>query len=212
MQLFDDLEDFGSFDDAVSGDVRDPYTELARMRREEPVQRLDMSGMPHEESKPVFMVYRHDEIAQVLRDNETFSSAIIIDVVRRCAGQARHARDGRARAPPLSRAGLRGVLAEGAGAPGGRAGRAGGQRADRPLRRTRARRPACREFTFPYPTQIIAGLLGLPREDYPQFQRWSISLLSITVNRERGVAASDGAAGVLRPDPRGAPATSRATT
>ena len=25
----------------------------------------------------------------------------------------------------------------------------------------------------------------LPREDYPQFQRWSISLLSITVNRER---------------------------
>ena len=34
-QLFDDLEDFGSFDDAISGDVRDPYTELARLRREE---------------------------------------------------------------------------------------------------------------------------------------------------------------------------------
>ena len=31
MQLFDDLEDFGAFDDAVSGDVRDPYTELARI-------------------------------------------------------------------------------------------------------------------------------------------------------------------------------------
>ena len=31
MQLFDDLEDFGSFDDAVSGDVRDPYTGLAAM-------------------------------------------------------------------------------------------------------------------------------------------------------------------------------------
>ena len=43
-QLFDDLEDFGSFDDAVSGDVRDPYTELARLRREEPVQRLETSG------------------------------------------------------------------------------------------------------------------------------------------------------------------------
>ena len=51
-QLFDDLEDFGAFDDAVSGDVRDPYTELARLRREEPVQRLDMSGAcPHEESQ-----------------------------------------------------------------------------------------------------------------------------------------------------------------
>ena len=34
--LFDDLEDFGAFDDAVSGDVRDPYTELARLRREKP--------------------------------------------------------------------------------------------------------------------------------------------------------------------------------
>ena len=36
MHLFDDLEDFGEFDDFVSGDVRDPYSELARLRREEP--------------------------------------------------------------------------------------------------------------------------------------------------------------------------------
>ena len=80
MQLFDDLEDFGSFDDAVSGDVRDPYTGLAVMRRMHAVQRLDTSGMPHEESKPVFLVYRYDEIAEVLRDNETFSSGIVINV------------------------------------------------------------------------------------------------------------------------------------
>src|SRR2546428_7821831 len=80
MQLFDDLEDFGSFDDAVAGDVRDPYTELACVRRQGAVQRLDLSGMPHDESKPVFMVYRYDEIAEVLRDNETFSSGIVIAV------------------------------------------------------------------------------------------------------------------------------------
>jgi cytochrome P450 len=54
----------------------------------------------------------------------------------------------------------------------------------------RGRADLVRELTFPYPTQIIAGLLGLPREDFPQFQRWSISLLSIIVNRERAVAAS----------------------
>src|SRR5881409_2080788 len=54
----------------------------------------------------------------------------------------------------------------------------------------RGRDDLVREFTFPYPTQIIAGLLGLPRADYPQFQRWSISLLSIIVNRERAIAAS----------------------
>ena len=56
--LFDDLEDFGAFDDAVSGDVRDPYTELARQRQETPIQRIDMSAMPGEEGKPVFIVYR----------------------------------------------------------------------------------------------------------------------------------------------------------
>jgi cytochrome P450 len=32
--------------------------------------------------------------------------------------------------------------------------------------------------------------LGLPREDYPQFQRWSISLLSFVINPERSLAAS----------------------
>jgi cytochrome P450 len=80
MQLFDDLEDFGAFDDAVSGDVRDPYAGLAAMQRLGPVQRLDTSGMPHDESKPVFLVYRYDEIAEVLRDNQTFSSSIIVDI------------------------------------------------------------------------------------------------------------------------------------
>ena len=55
----------------------------------------------------------------------------------------------------------------------------------------RGRADLVREFTFPYPTQIIAGLLGLPREDFPQFQRWSISLLGIIVNRERAIAASN---------------------
>lgn len=43
-----------------------------------------------------------------------------------------------------------------------------------------------KEFTFDYPSQIIAGLLGLPEQDYPQFQRWSISLLSWLMNPERG--------------------------
>jgi cytochrome P450 len=47
-----------------------------------------------------------------------------------------------------------------------------------------------REFTFPYPTQIIAGILGLPREDYKQFQRWSISILSFLTKQEEAIAAS----------------------
>src|SRR5262245_15918339 len=189
MQLFDDLEDFGSFDDAVASDVRDPYTELARARREEPVQRLDISGMPHEASKPVFMVYRYDEIAQVLRDHETFSSGIIISVFGDVFGryvmlgmdEPEHRRYRSLVSAAFSQKALarrQHELVE----------QVANELIDRFVARGRAE--LVREFTFPYPTQVIAGLLGLPRADYPQFQRWSISLLSITVNRERAIAAS----------------------
>jgi len=189
LQLFDDLEDFGSFDDAVAGDVRDPYTELARARRTSPVQRLDISGMPHEESKPVFMLYRYDDIAQVLRDNETFSSSIIIRFFGEALGkhvmlgmdEPEHRRYRSLVSAAFSQKALarrQDALVE----------RVANELIDRFVERGRA--DLVREFTFPYPTQIIAGLLGLPRADYPQFQRWSISLLSIIVNRERAIAAS----------------------
>ena len=190
MQLFDDLEDFGSFDDAVSGDVRDPYSELARRRREGAVQRLDMSGMPHEESKPVFIVYRYDEVAQVLRDNKTFSSSIIINFFGDALGkhvmlgmdEPEHRRHRTLVSAAFSQKALARREHE-------LVGQVGSELIDRFADRGHA--DLVREFTFPYPTQIIAGLLGLPREDYPQFQRWSISLLSITVNRERAIAASE---------------------
>ena len=78
--LFDDLEDFGAFDDVVSGNVRDPYPELAKQRHETPIQRIDMSAMPGEEGKPVFIVYRHEDIQTMLRDNETFSSNVVIQI------------------------------------------------------------------------------------------------------------------------------------
>ncbi len=189
MQLFDDLEDFGSFDDAVSGDVRDPYLELSRRRREGAVQRLDLSGMPHDASKPVFMVYGYEAIAQVLRDNATYSSSIIINFFGEALGK--HVMLGmdepehRRYRSLVSAAFTQKALAR---RQDELVARVAGDLIDRFVGRGRA--DLVREFTFPYPTQIIAGLLGLPREDFPQFQRWSISLLSITVNRERAIAAS----------------------
>jgi cytochrome P450 len=189
MQLFDDLEDFGSFDDVVSGDVRDPYTELARLRREEPVQRIDTSGMPHEQSKPVFIVYRYEEVQQMLRDNETFSSAIIIDAFGDVLGkhvmlgmdEPEHGRHRSLVAKAFSQKAMARWEDE-------LVGKVGNELIDQFA--TRGRADLVKEFTFPYPTQIIASLLGLPRKDYPQFQRWSISLLSFTINPERGRAAS----------------------
>ncbi|MDT5010693.1 MAG: hypothetical protein QOH57_2310 [Mycobacterium sp.] len=198
MDLFDDLEDFGSFDDVVSGDVRDPYTELARLRREEPVQRIDMSGMPGEEGKPVFIVYRYEDVQQMLRDNETFSSAIIIQAFGDVFGQ--HVMLGmdepehkRHRAL-VSKAFSQKALARWED---DLVGKVGNELIDQfaDLGST----DLVKTFTFPYPTQIIAGLLGLPREDYPQFQKWSISLLSFTINPQRGKAASEALAEYFAP-------------
>jgi cytochrome P450 len=189
VQLFDDLEDFGAFDDVVSGDVRDPYTELARLRREEPVQRIDMSGMPHEESKPVFMVYRHEDVIKMLRDNETFSSSIIIDTFGDVLGeQVMLGMD-----EPVH--GRHRALVSKAFSPRAVAGwehelviPVANLLVDRFADRGHA--DLVKEFNFEYPTRIIARILGLPEQDYEQFQRWSISLLSFTINPERGRAAS----------------------
>ncbi len=196
MQLFDDLDDFGSFDDAVAGDVRDPYTELSRIRRSEPVQRLDFSVMPGEEGKPVFMVYRHEDIQEMLRDNETYSSAIIKDFF----GIGKHVmvgmdepEHGRHRAL-VSKAFSPKALAHWESDLVARVGNtlidafAGRGSAD-----------LVNEFTFPYPAQIIAGLLGLPEKDYSQFQRWSISLLAVGVNPDRAAEATKALGEYLMP-------------
>jgi cytochrome P450 len=189
VQLFDDLEDFGAFDDVVSGNVRDPYTELARLRCEEPVQRIDMSGMPGEEGKPVFIVYRHEDVAEMLRDNETYSSAIVLQAFGDVLGHGvmlglDEPEHGRHRAL-VSKAFSQKALAHWEDE---LIGRVGNELIDGFVGKGRA--DLVKEFTFPYPTRIIARLLGLPEEDYPQFQRWSISLLSFTINPERGKAAS----------------------
>jgi cytochrome P450 len=190
MQLFDDAEEFGSFDDAVSGDVRDPYTELAARRREGAIQKLDFSGMPQmEDSKPIFMVYGYDAVAEVLRDNATFSSSIVLAVFGDVLGK--HVMLGMDE-PEHRR--LR-ALVSGAFSQKALArrehdlvARVGNELIDRFAERGRV--DLVREFTFPYPTKIIAGLLGLPQQDYPQFQKWSISILGFTSNRERALAAS----------------------
>jgi cytochrome P450 len=185
-----DSEEFGLFDDAVAGDTRDPYPELAQARRDHPVQRLDSSLMPHEESTPVFFVYRYDDVFRVLRDSETFSSGHIIELIMGpVMGEhimlgmdgARHTRY----RSLVSTAFRPKVMA-----------RWESELADRVANdlidkfADRGHAELVREFTFPYPTQIIAAMLGLPREDYKQFQRWSIAILSFLTKQEEAIAAS----------------------
>ena len=54
----------------------------------------------------------------------------------------------------------------------------------------RGRAELVREFTFAFPVQVIARLIGLPRADYVRFQRLSIELLNVVYDWDRGLAAS----------------------
>src|SRR5207253_3578598 len=47
-----------------------------------------------------------------------------------------------------------------------------------------------RELTFPFPVRVIAGMLGLPAEDWPQFHRWAVELISVGFDVDVGLNAS----------------------
>ena len=74
VDAFDDSFDaMGQFTDTVAGDLRDPYPALAEKRRTSPIElvvQADFGGG----AAPVVNVYTYDLVAQVLRDNVTFSS------------------------------------------------------------------------------------------------------------------------------------------
>jgi len=181
---------FEVFDDAVAGDARDPYPELALARNAQPVQRLEMSDMPHDQAHPVFFVYRYDDVLDVLRDGETFSSAHIIefimgDVMGRYIlvgmDNPEHRRYRALVSAAFRRSALAGWEAE-------LIQPAASELIDRFAGRGRAE--LVREFTFPYPPKVTAGLLGLPSEDYQQLQRWSTAILSVHSKRDQAIAAS----------------------
>ena len=174
----------------MAGDARDPYPELAEARREHPVQSLDTSAMPHDESLPVFFIYRYEDIARVLRDGETFSSGHIIDMIMGPV-MGEHiilGMDGerhRRYRSLVSTAFQKKVLVE---SEDQLVATVANGLVDRFVDRGQAE--LVREFTFPFPTQVIAGLLGLPREDFRQFQKWSIAILGFLSKQDEAIAAS----------------------
>src|SRR3954465_23245 len=74
VDAFDDSFDaMGQFTDTVAGDLRDPYPGFVEKRRTAPVELAVQQDFDGGES-PVANVYTYDTVAQVLRDNVTFSS------------------------------------------------------------------------------------------------------------------------------------------
>ena len=146
---------------------------------ETPAQNLDVAGVT---------ALGYDECHQVLTDSDRFSSSIYEHIMGPVMGRTLLEKEGqehhasRALVSPLFRAKLlerwRTELVE----------VVVHELIDRFASRGKA--DLVREFTFAFPVQVIARLMGLPREDYVRFQQLSIELLSVVYNWDIGMAAS----------------------
>jgi cytochrome P450 len=147
----------------------------------------DLFGMG---GPPSYLVYSYDDVAKVLQDYETFSSSILTETMGPSMGykiilgldEPEHHRHRSLvatafRARTLAR--WEETLVQDV------VDRLIDQFADR------GEAELVHEFTYPFPTQVVAGLLGLPREDFRQFQQWAIAINNVNGEWDRGVAASE---------------------
>jgi cytochrome P450 len=169
--------------------VEDPYPYLAAARRKGPVQRE--WPLPFDEDPPAgeprVCVLGYDEAVAVLRDHNTFSSRLLSELMGPHFAETIIAMD----------------------EPEHRAHRALVAPAFRPKLLARwehtlvrrvvdelidsfaslERADLVRRLTFAFPVRVIARILGLPVQDTQQFQRWSIDLITIFLDWNRGIKA-----------------------
>ncbi len=179
--------------DVVGGNIRDPYPRLHELCRESPVHTgpIDMgegADEPDPSRPPPVTVFGFEEVVQVLRDNETYSSGVYTDVMGMVMGRTILEMDepehrmNRALVAPSFRSKVLERWEEDLVA------LVVNELVDSFVDSGRA--DLVREITFNFPVQVIARILGLPRSDYPKFQRWALEITSVAANFERGMAAS----------------------
>jgi cytochrome P450 len=180
----------GTGDETVS--LRDPYPFFARKRREAGVFRgtvMDYSKTPESfRPKCEFSAMSFDAVNTVFRNNQVFTSKLYDKTIGLFMGPTILAMDGkehREHRNLVSAAFKSKALA---------------------LWEPTIVRPTCnalidefidsgradlvRDFTFEFPTRIIAQLLGLPAEDLPMFRKRAVEVISYHVNYERAFEAS----------------------
>jgi cytochrome P450 len=189
----ENYDPFAAFTDVVAGTTRDPWPALAAKRRDAPVSKgltMPSDVLPEGfDVEPGWIAYRYDDCSRILRDAKTFTSTAYDSSIGMVMGHmilgmddpehrehrnlVAHAfrEKSLARWEPEFIAPIIDELVD-RFEPDGEA-------------------DLVRELTFEFPVRVIARLLGLPEEDFPQFQRWSVELIGLVADIERGLAASE---------------------
>jgi cytochrome P450 len=193
----DGYDPFDAFDRAQgAGVVRDPYPEWAELLATGPVHEIDirraMGLDPDLELPPdmptTYSAFSADAVAQVLRDNQTFSSSCYSAVMGAVMGRSileMDEPDHHAYRALVQQAFTRKAMEKweyDVVAP------IVNDHIDAFVNRGSA--DLVRELTFPFPVTVIAGMLGLPERDLPQFHRWAVELISVGFDMERAIGAS----------------------
>ncbi|MCG8591143.1 MAG: cytochrome P450, partial [Proteobacteria bacterium] len=207
--LTDDV--FERFDRAMGqGRVRTPYPRYAEMRRAGPIVRIDLTTLielmqqgadgPRREVPSELAVYAalsHEAVARVLRDAEAFSSGAYAASMGLVMGRTILQMD------PPEHGRYRGLIQQAFS-------RRALERWEHELVvpavhdridafAGRGRADLVRELTFPFPVDVIAGMLGFPGEDIALFHRWAVEIISIGIDPERARAASREVAEYMAP-------------
>jgi cytochrome P450 len=169
-----------AFDPKMMFDFPDPYPMFAEMRRATPVQRIEMF------SRVSWLVTRYPDVEAVLRDNDTYSSRANAEVGR-FMGRTIIEMDGKEHT--RTRALLSTVFVPRAiDALAGVAERLAHELIDGFVRDRRA--DLVVQLTTIFPVQVIAHIIGIPREDSARFMRWSLDLVGFARDPGKGHEAS----------------------
>ncbi|HVT22216.1 MAG TPA: cytochrome P450, partial [Mycobacteriales bacterium] len=188
-----ELDDFdpNELQDGLLKDIDNVHERLAEARERHPI----MAGNPFTEETRTqntppagFTVLSHELVTEVLGDPERFSTAFYADIMGVVMGKTMLQMDGpehrahRLLATPAFRQKMlerwRTELVEVV--------------CDELISKFEKRGHAelVKEYTFAFPVQVIARMIGLPRADYRRFQRLSIQLLNVVYDWDTGMVAA----------------------
>jgi cytochrome P450 len=181
-----------------AGVVQNPYPDFAPMR-EEGISKADVRqllgldadadlGFDPGDVPPLFTVSSYDAVQEVLRDNVRFSSSGYAEVMGAVMGHTILEMD-----EPEHHA-YRSLIQQAFSRKAMEAwesdlvGPVVDELIDGFIDDGRA--DLVSQLLFPFPVNVIAGLLGLPRADLPQFHRWTVELISVSIDMDKALNAS----------------------
>ena len=178
-----------AFDPQNLFDFPDPYPMFAMLRATTPVSHVQMFN------RESYLVSRYDDAYEVLRDNELFSSRANYEVGK-FFGRTLIEMDGREHTRHRSLV-QNMFSAKALDALAVTCEQLVHELLDDVQRDTRADLVA--QFSLRFPVQVIGRVLGIPRADYPKYQKWALQLVGFSKDPPAGMAASQALHAYLTP-------------